>query len=148
MIGCTSEKEKKLIKANFEMQMLNSTGEQVSLNKFKDEVIFLNIWATWCPPCIEEMPTIHNLYEEIGDTKVKFVMLSMNQDFEKAVNFRNENGYNFEVYQLKGPMPAVYHTKLIPTTFVINSEGYVVLQHDGAGQFDTSEFKKFLSEVK
>ena len=45
-------------------------------------------------------------------------------------------------------MPAMYHTKLIPTTFVINSEGYLVLQHDGVGEFDTAEFKEYFASVK
>lgn len=148
--ACGSEKneEKELIKATFDMELENSKGERMSMKEFKGKVIFFNVWATWCPPCIEEMPTIHNLYESIGDTEVEFLMLSMNQDFQKAIDFRDKYGYNFEIYALKGPMPAMYHTELIPTTFVINSEGYLVLQHDGMGQFDTEEFKEFITGVE
>lgn len=147
--GCVSkDDEKNLVKANFDMDMKNSKGEQVSMEEFRGKKIFFNVWATWCPPCIEEMPTIHNLYEEVGEKEVEFLMLSMDQDFEKAINFRDKYGYNFEIYQLTGPMPAMYHTKLIPTTFIINSEGYLVLQHDGMGKFDTEEFREFLRGVE
>lgn len=149
--GCVNSdgKDKKdLPEASYNMEMKNSKGEQVSMEEFRGKVIFFNVWATWCPPCIEEMPTIQNLYEEVGDKDIAFLMLSMDQDFQKAIDFRNKNGYDFEIYRLTGPMPAMYHTKLIPTTFVIDSAGNLVLQHDGMGEFDTKEFKEFLAGVR
>lgn len=138
-----------MIPATFDMELENSKGERLSMEEFRGKKIFFNVWATWCPPCIEEMPTIHNLYEEIGEQEdVVFLMLSMDQDFQRAIEYREKYGYNFEIYRPVGPMPAMYHTKLIPTTFVINSEGYVVLQHDGVGEFDTKEFKEYFASVK
>ena len=150
-IGCkNSDKDSdKMIPATFAMEMENSKGERVNMEEFRGKKIFFNVWATWCPPCIEEMPTIHNLYEEIGEQEdVEFLMLSMDQDFQKAIDYREKYGYDFEIYRPIGPMPAMYHTKLIPTTFVINSEGYLVLQHDGLGEFDTKEFKEYFASVK
>ena len=149
--GCkNSDKDsEQMTKATFDMALENSKGEQVNMEEFRGKKIFFNVWATWCPPCIEEMPTIHNLYEEIGDQEdVVFLMLTMDQDFQKAIEYREKYGYNFEIYRPTGPMPAKYHTKLIPTTFVINSEGYLVLQHDGVGEFDTAEFKEYFASVK
>jgi len=149
--GCkNSDKDSEMmVPANFEMELENSGGERVSMEDFRGKKIFFNVWATWCPPCIEEMPTIHNLYEEIGEQEdVVFLMLTMDQDFQKAKDFLTRYGYNFEIYRPIGAIPALYHTKLIPTTFVINSEGYLVLQHDGVGEFDTKEFKEYFSSVK
>ena len=149
VVGCGNNTEKDFPKATFDMQMKNSKGEQVNMEEFKGKVVFFNVWATWCAPCIKEMPTIHNLYEEVqGRKDVVFLMLSMDQDFQKAIEFRNRNGYEFEIYRLVGPMPAQYHTKRIPTTFVINSEGDLVLQHDGMGEFDSEEFREYFSEIK
>ena len=147
---CLSDKEKKedLKKANFDMELENSKGERLSMEEFKGKVIFFNVWATWCPPCIEEMPTIHNLYEDVGDEEVAFLMLSMDQEFEKAIAYRDKYGYNFEIYRPISAIPAMYYTKLIPTTFVINSEGYLVLKHDGMGEFDSEEFRTFLAGVE
>ncbi|SDL27934.1 Thiol-disulfide isomerase or thioredoxin [Salinimicrobium catena] len=148
LAGC-GESEKEFPDATFQMEMKNSKGEQVSMEEFKGKVIFFNVWATWCAPCIEEMPTIHNLYKEVKDREdVEFLMLSMDQDFEKAIEFREKYDYEFEIYRLTGPMPAMYHTKLIPTTFIINSEGKLVLQHDGMGEFDSGEFKEYFSGIK
>jgi thiol-disulfide isomerase/thioredoxin len=147
-VGCGDDKKEDFPQATFEMEMKNSKGEQVSMEEFEGKVIFFNVWATWCAPCIKEMPMIHNLYKEVEDRDdVAFLMLSMDQDFEKAIEFRNTNGYEFEIYRLTGPMPAMYHTTLIPTTFIINSEGKLVLQHDGMGEFDSEEFKEYFSEI-
>lgn len=147
--GCgNSEGKDELPKATYSMDMENSKGERVSLEEFRDKVIFMNVWATWCAPCIEEMPTIQNLYEVTDKDKVAFIMLSMDQEFQKAIEYRDKYGYDFEIYRLTGSMPAMYHTKLIPTTFVIDSEGYLVLQHDGMGKFDSPEFKEFLAGVE
>ncbi len=147
--GCGSNEEKKELKmANFDMELENSKGERLSMEEFKGKVIFFNVWATWCPPCIEEMPTIHNLYEDVGDKEVVFLMLSMDQEFEKAIAYRDKYGYNFEIYRPISAIPAMYYTKLIPTTFVINSEGYLVLKHDGMGKFDSEEFRTFLAGVE
>lgn len=150
MTGCLSNEEKKesLPKANYDMELENSKGERVSMEEFRGKKLFINVWATWCPPCIKEMPTIQNLYEEVGDKEVAFLMLSMNQDFQKAIDYRDKYGYDFEIYRPMSGIPAMYHTELIPTTFVINSEGYLVLQHDGMGKFDSEEFKSFLAGVE
>ena len=146
--GCQDEKEEK-IPATFAMQMENSKGEPVSMDEFKGKVIFFNVWATWCPPCIEEMPGIQELYEKVGeDPEIAFLMLSMDQDFEKAIAFREKHGFDFEIYRLTGAMPAMYNTKLIPTTFVIDPEGNLVLQHDGVGQFGSEEFKEYILGLK
>lgn len=147
--GCgNSEKNEELPKASYNMELENSKGERVSMEEFKGKVIFMNVWATWCAPCIDEMPTIQNLFQEVDKERVNFIMLSMDQDFEKAIEFRNKNEFDFEIYRLIGPMPALYHTKLIPTTFVIDSAGNLVLQHDGMGKFDSPEFKEFLAGVE
>lgn len=149
LTGCNSGNEKEqTIAANFNMELENSKGERLSMEEFKGKKIFFNVWATWCAPCIEEMPTIHNLYKEVGDGEVAFLMLSMDQDFEKAKAFRDRYGYDFEIYRPVNAIPAMYHTKKIPTTFVISSEGNLVLQHDGMGEFDTEAFKNFLAGVK
>jgi len=149
MASCRdSDKNEELPKASYDMELENSKGERVSMEEFKGKVIFMNVWATWCAPCIEEMPTIQNLYKGVEKERYRFIMLSMDQDFEKAIEFRNKNAYDFEIYRLLGPMPAIYHTKLIPTTFVIDSAGNLVLQHDGMGKFDSPQFKQFLAGVE
>ncbi len=135
-------------KADFNMNLINAKGEKVTMEHFRGKVIFMNIWATWCPPCIAEMPGINSLYRDIKDEDVVFLMLSVDDDFEKAKLFKEKKGFDFEVYQLDGSMPQMYSTQSIPTTFVIDARGGLALTHRGMADYHTQEFKDFLQTLK
>lgn len=134
--------------AILDIGLVNSEGEKVNMEQFRGKVIFLNFWATWCPPCIAEMPGINNLYHEMKDDNVEFVMLSVDQNFEKAKKFRDKKGYGFEIYKATGPIPQMYSSRSIPTTYVIDAQGNLALTHLGMGDFDTKEFQQFLKELQ
>jgi thiol-disulfide isomerase/thioredoxin len=133
-------------KADFNMHLINSKGEKVAMEELRGKVIFMNIWATWCPPCVAEMPGINDLYKDIDKEKVAFIMLSVDQNFQKAIDFNNRKGYDFEVYSLEGGLPQMYQTQSIPSTFVIDADGELVMTHLGMGDYNTKKFKKFLIE--
>lgn len=135
-------------RAVLDLNLINSKGERVNMKQFEGKAIFLNFWATWCPPCVAEMPGINNLYQEVKDDNVEFIMLSVDQDFEKARKFRKKKGYEFEIYQIAGPIPQMYSSNSIPTTYVIDAEGNLALTHLGMGDFDTKDFKQFLKELQ
>nr|WP_300442000.1 TlpA disulfide reductase family protein [Christiangramia sp.] len=144
----TSLEESKKPKADFNMSLMNSKGERVEMEEFRGNVIFFNLWATWCPPCVAEMPGINNLYNDVKGGKVAFIMLSLDNDFQKAIDFNKKKGYDFEVYQLAGGLPPMYASQAIPTTYVIDADGNLVLTHQGMGDYDSEEFKDFLDELK
>ena len=135
-------------KADFSMNLINSKGERVSMEEFRGKVIFMNIWATWCPPCIAEMPGINKLYNDVNKEDVVFIMLSVDQNFQKAIDFNKKKGFDFEVYRVEGQMPQMYSTQSIPTTYVIDAKEKIALTHLGMGDYDTDEFKEFLQELK
>ena len=134
-------------KANFDLKLRDVEGNIVPLSDLKGKVIFLNFWATWCPPCVAEMPAINNLHKEMGD-EVAFVMLSVDQKFEKAVSFKERKNYGLPIYSLAGELPAMYRSSAIPTTFVIDAQGNLALTHKGMADYDTEEFKEFLNSLK
>lgn len=132
--------------ADFSMKLINSKGEQVAMEELRGKVIFMNIWATWCPPCIAEMPGINKLYKDVDKENIAFIMLSVDQDFQKAIDYNNRKGYDFEIYEATGGMPQMYNSQSIPTTYVIDAEGNLVLTHMGMGDYNTKDFKEFLEE--
>lgn len=134
--------------ADFTLSLINTKGEKVNMEDLRGKVIFFNIWATWCPPCIAEMPGINNLYNEVDKQEVAFIMLSVDQDFQKAVDFHQKKGYDFEVYKVDGALPQMYYTQTIPTTYVIDAAGNLALTHMGMGDYNTSKFKEFLLSLK
>ncbi len=134
--------------AVLDLNLVNSKGEKVNMEQFRGKVIFLNFWATWCPPCIAEMPGINKLYQDVKNDNVEFIMLSVDQNFEKAKKFKDRKDYGFEIYRAAGPIPQMYSTRSIPTTYVIDADGNLALTHLGMGDFDTKDFKKFLNELQ
>lgn len=130
---------------NFSLQSLD--GKRLDFADLKGKTVFLNLWATWCPPCIAEMPDIHKLYQTVDHDKVKFVMLSLDKDPQKAVKFIKRKGYGFPVYTQNGPLPNAYSSRSIPTTFVISPQGKIVVKHSGMAAYNTSKFKNLLAKI-
>lgn len=133
--------------ASFDLSLMDEDGNTLSLEDFRGKVIFLNMWATWCPPCIAEMPNINKLYNEMGH-EVAFVMVALDEDFETAKAFNERKGYNLPIYALRSNRPAMYQSSTVPTTYVINAKGQLVLTHKGMSNYNTSKFKKFLHGLK
>ncbi|WP_225035709.1 TlpA family protein disulfide reductase [Winogradskyella sp. SM1960] len=134
-------------KADFNLKLMDFEGNIVSLEDLKGKVIFMNFWATWCPPCVAEMPSINKLHNEMGDD-VAFVMLSFDKDFKKAKAFNKRKGYDFPTYKLASNLPEMFESTALPTTFVIDAKGNLALTHKGMADYNTSKFKEFLNSLK
>lgn len=132
--------------ANYNFNLINEQGQSVHFKQFKGQTVFLNFWATWCPPCVAEMPDIHNLYNKVKDENVAFVLISQDDNFDKAKNFLERKAYSFPIYQLASPLPQVFTSRSIPTTFVISAEGKIIAKRTGMAKYDTEEFKNLLIE--
>ncbi|WP_299455343.1 TlpA disulfide reductase family protein [uncultured Microscilla sp.] len=130
---------------NFKLRSLD--GKPFNFADLRGKTVFLNIWASWCPPCIAEMPDIYQLYQEVHSKHIKFVMLSLDDDPEKAARFIRRKGYDFPVYTQATPLPHAYSSKTIPTTFVISPQGKIVVKHTGMAAYNTNKFKKLLMDI-
>ena len=133
-------------KADYNMALLTLDGERTSLSEFEGKTIFMNLWATWCPPCIAEMPNIQRLYDDISDDNIVFVMASLDQDPQKARDFIARKGFTFPVYSVLSK-PRVYDSSVVPTTYVISPGGDIVMEHRGMAKYDTDDFKQFLKSI-
>ncbi|AYN67596.1 TlpA family protein disulfide reductase [Euzebyella marina] len=134
---------KVMAKADYNLDLLDKDGNVISLKNFEGKVIFLNFWATWCPPCVAEMPSIENLHKDMGNDVV-FVMLSFDNNFETAKEYMKGKEYNLPIYSVAGNIPNVYDSNALPTTYVINVEGNIVLTHKGMADYNNEEFRGFL----
>lgn len=127
--------------------LVTLSGEKANVKNFAGKVVFVNLWATWCPPCIAEMPSIHKLYKKVDTTQIKFVMVSIDEEIEKAKKFVNKKEYTFPVYTLQNGLPTAFETNSIPSTFVIAPDGKIVMRKEGMAKYDTNEFKEFLTSL-
>ncbi|WP_425390833.1 TlpA family protein disulfide reductase [Ekhidna sp.] len=136
--------EKKYANYDFDLESLD--GESNSFSSFKGEVIFVNFWATWCPPCIAEMPDIHQLYQE-KNQQISFIMISVDDNEEKAKDFIEKKQFDFPVYFLRSSLPDSYDIHSIPTTYVIDKNGMIHIENHGMAKYNTDSFKELLSDL-
>jgi thiol-disulfide isomerase/thioredoxin len=136
--------------ASYAFVLQNDKGEFVNMEKFRNKVVFMNIWATWCPPCIAEMPDIQALYNRLKEDNipVEFIMLSVDENSDKAFAFAKKRAYTFPVFSSTGKLPDVYQSSAIPTTFVISPEGNIVARREGMAKYNTKKFRQFLEELQ
>ncbi|MFW5972303.1 MAG: TlpA family protein disulfide reductase [Bacillota bacterium] len=113
---------------NFTLKKVN--GEEVSLYSLHGRKIFLNFWATWCPPCRQEMPDIQKLYEEHKDITILAVNLRENKG--QVSEFLMANGYNFPVVlDPDGNIGNQYMVRGIPTTYILDENGVIIDKTSG-----------------
>ena len=133
--------------ADYQMDLMSLDGKTLSLSELKGKVIFINFWATWCPPCIAEMPDIHNLYKETRKENIVFLMISMDEDPAKAKKFIQKKGFSFPVYFLNSSLPPVYRHNSIPRTYVISPDGKIAASKVGMASYNNRSFKEFLKKL-
>lgn len=135
--------------ANLDFYFADESGKVQSLSDFKGDVIFLNVWATWCPPCIAEMPNIHSLYSHFKDDEnISFVLVSMDEEFEKAKEFMEKRNYDLPIYHYRTKIRGTYESTVIPTTYVISPDEKIVVEKRGFAKYDTEEFRTFLKDLE
>lgn len=134
--------------ANYDFMLIDQQGERKSFKDYEGKVVFINFWATWCPPCIAEMPDINDMFKEMNGKEIEFVFISLDDDFQKAKDFVKKKGYDFPIFQLASPLPQVYESSAIPTTYVISPEGKIVVTKSGMAKYNTRKFKQFLEKLK
>lgn len=133
--------------ASYDLALRSLDGEPAHMASFRGRTIFLNLWATWCAPCLAEMPYIQKLYEDVGDEGIVFITISTDDEVEVAERFIDEKGYTFPVYRVDGPMPPLYRSPTLPTTWVISPDGKLATVHAGMANYNTRGFKRFLRSL-
>ncbi|HBN6702598.1 TPA: redoxin family protein [Elizabethkingia anophelis] len=123
-------------------------GKTVSLNELKGKVVFINFWATWCPPCIQEMPSINKLKQSFKDNEeIVFLMVDVDNKMEKSTAFMAKNGYDLPVYVPAGNIPPEYLGEAIPTTVILDKSGDMIGRIEGGRDYTSPEMLKILNEL-
>jgi thiol-disulfide isomerase/thioredoxin len=138
-------------KADLDFDLIDRQGRRISLSDYRGKVIFINVWATWCPPCIAEMPGIADLYRDSPSDEVVFMLISSDEDREKLQAFIKRKEYEdlpiFQVPSQAARLPAMYRTGSIPSTFVIDKKGNLRMKREGMADFDNETFRQFLTRL-
>lgn len=133
--GCSSPpKEKAVTRDSFQLTTL--TGEAIDMNAYAGKTVFINVWATWCKPCVQEMPTIAKAMEQLRGQNVVFLFAS-NEEVEEIEEFRDRRGFPFDYVLLKNlealPIEA------LPTTFIFTPDGKLAFGEEGFRDWSAAE---------
>ena len=121
-----------------ELRFVDGAGRALSLADFRGKVVLLNIWATWCPPCKIEMPSMERLHQKLAGTDFQLVAVSVDEEDSSVVNkFVKEYGLTFPVlHNQDGSIRQIYQTTGVPESFVIDRDGVIVKKVIGAADWD------------
>jgi thiol-disulfide isomerase/thioredoxin len=125
-------------------RMLDREGNVVSLQSFKGKKVFVNLWATWCPPCRREMPSIESLYKSVDKSKVAFVMLSLDDDFQKAKQYAASRKLTLPILYPAENLPQLFNVDGIPATFIFDEEGKLIKQVNGSDDYNAESYRTLL----
>jgi thiol-disulfide isomerase/thioredoxin len=121
------EENKKLLeeatKKLSELKLLTLDGKEVKPSDYKGKVVLVNFWASWCPPCKEEMPILEKVYQKYNDKN--FVILAVNMDTSEGAlkEFLEKNRYSFPIVRIKGE--AGLNIPGLPTSYLMDKDGSV-----------------------
>ena len=139
------EVEDSITKASFFTLTLQNTDDvTVSLN-INSKPTIINLWATWCPPCVAEMPSFQKLYEDYKD-QVHFVFISNESTIKTRAFIENKN-LTLPVYKTTGSLPKDIRSNQLPTTYVITKKGDIIVKKIGASNWDSAKFRELLDTI-
>lgn len=123
------------------------TGQDIHLADYKGKVTLVNLWATWCPPCRGEIPSMNNFYQHYNG-KVAIIAISVDESSDNAVlNFANSYNMRFDVAHDTGMIAKTYGTGSIPTTYVINKKGEVVYRIVGSIDWESADIYNYFDRL-
>ncbi|WP_268224089.1 TlpA family protein disulfide reductase [Sinomicrobium oceani] len=134
-----------------EVAFLDGNGTKILLDNLKGKVVFINFWATWCPPCRKEMPSIDQLKQQFGgEDSIVFLMVDVDGNYEKAKAFMDSHEYNLPVYIPDGRLPSGFIRGVVPTTVILDKQGEIAGQIEGGMDYGNpgmiNALKKLIAE--
>ena len=120
------------------------TGKVMNLSDLRDKPVYLNFWATWCPPCVRELPHIQAKYEQYKD-KIHFLAISLDGEQAAPAEFIPAKGYTFPVgYGNEREISRAYNVEAIPMSFIIDTNG--VVKAKIVGSMDEADSERFIQK--
>lgn len=133
-----------------ELEFPNLEGETVSLQTFRGKVVLLNFWATWCPPCVKEMPSMQRLRDKLAGQPFEIVAIDVGESPDAVEAFMlqadtelafpillDERGFSFSALGIRG----------LPMSFLLNRDGKSMMTFMGGREWDTSSQLQLITEA-
>lgn len=124
----------------------SANGETNTTADLRDKVVFINFWASWCPPCRAEMPSLENLYQRFrNDDRFAFLFINLDDDPDAGKAFLQQHDYSIPFQRPAESIPGELYSGALPTTIVLDKNGVLVMEHTGMGNYDAEGFVEELA---
>ncbi|HSB30431.1 MAG TPA: TlpA disulfide reductase family protein [Candidatus Sulfobium mesophilum] len=131
-----------------EFSLKDLSGRPVTLSSLKGKVVLLNFWATWCPPCISEMPVFNKLYKEMRGRGLEIVAISADRSESYVRDFVSKHSLDLRVlFDADRSVTKQYKVFSMPTTFLIDKNGVIVEKFFGEYDWTDQEIKKKIEKL-
>lgn len=132
--------------ASYKWDLKGVNTEDIAFEQLKGKVVFVNFWATWCPPCRAEMPMIQELYNDYKE-KIAFILVT-DEGKSKVQQYFDENDYDFPVYNNASSPPKPFsETNSIPASYIIDKSGTVIVDKVGAADWNSDKVRNLLDRL-
>lgn len=127
-----------------DVKLTDLSGKPVDFSQVKDKVVLINFWATWCRPCLQEMPLLANAQQQLQDEPIVFLFAS-NETPERILAFKEKQQFDFQYVQVTN-LEAL-NVLALPTTFIFDRTGNLKFSEAGYRQWDSSESMQLLTNM-
>ena len=138
--------EKKTAAPDFTLK--EPAGTQIALKELRGRVVFLNFWATWCPPCIEEMPAMERLHQELQKDGLVILAVNFQEGPERVKEFFAKHKFTFTpLLDRDGKVSELYQAWALPVSAIINKRGEVAARAIGSKDWHNAEAREFFKQL-
>ncbi len=126
----------------------DEAGNVYDVAQLKGKVLFINFWATWCPPCKAEMPSIQVLYDKFkGNDQVQFLLVEIENDIPGANKFLKQEDLSLPIVYPNSPIPQEWLSGAIPTTVILDKNGELVGREEGMRDYSAKTVVDFIQNL-
>lgn len=130
---------------DYQWKLTDQDGKQKNFSSSKGKIAVINYWASWCGPCVAEMPSLHLLYKQYKN-EVDFYFIA--RDEPQAIdNFMLKNNYDFPVYYEISSPPQQMKSNQLPTTFLIDQQGNIRISKTGAADWNSNKINALMRQL-
>jgi len=131
----------------FDWKLIDLNAKEFQLSDFKGKVLFVNFWATWCPPCVAEMPSIQKLYEQYKKNDSIVFILATSDPINKVKKFLEDRDFDLPIYLMASNAPKEFFSKSIPATFLVDKRGKIVMIEKRAKKWHGQKAIDYIDEL-
>jgi thiol-disulfide isomerase/thioredoxin len=132
---------------DYNWELSDANGRLFNFKEYKGKVILINNWATWCPPCVAEMPSLDRLYLAYKNNDQMVFLFVAHDKPDKVTRFIKQNNLHMSVVFMQSNPPQLLQSASIPTTYIIDKTGQIVVQKTGAADWDSGQVHRILDKL-